>query len=244
MRTRASVLTTALVISSIAFVRPTIVAAQQTPAPPDSTARDTIRRAADGSAFALAVAALMLAAAPGPLVFAMNPDTIPLRFSKNHMAFYVTGGALSGSRGGQDFGGWTASGTVELFRNGMYGEVRVEDFHLPYYVQFRTIRAGYLFRPKPALAGGVTLGYRFTDPRRSENAFEVGFPSVVSAGRGWIRLEPTYIISSQGITWNYRFQTELPVSRELFAGLDMDGKPDRQDAPYFVTLTLLFGWRH
>jgi len=144
---------------------------------------------------------------------------------------------------GSDFEGSTYSASLEFLHNGGYAELRTENFVEHSRVQFWTMRGGYLLHPKPAVAGGATLGYRRVAQGSSESALEVGFPIVIGSLRNWMRLEPTYIISSRGVSWTYRFQGEWPIGQFLVGGFDFDVKPIRQDAPYFSTFTLLFGWR-
>jgi hypothetical protein len=241
-----SLVATGLIAPTLAFGFFQTTGAQELPpAKRDTTSRDTIVTPNHGGMLVMmAAATLVILSAPGPFVSVTNPDTTHLGFADNHWALYVAGGPLSGSRGGNDFWGWAYSASFEVLTKGVYSELRTENFHLNNnHVQFWTIRGGYLFRPKPAVAGGVTIGYRYAG-RSSQNAVEVGFPLVVGSRRGWMRLEPTYIISSQGVSWNYRWQSELPVSRSIFTGFDFDVKPARQHAPYFGTMTLLLGWRH
>ena len=192
----------------------------------------------------LAAGTLMLLTAPGPLVSITNPDTTDLGFAHNHVAVYVAGGALSALQQRQGFWGWTYAAHVELLRNGSYTEIEAESVDQGSPVQFWSLRTGYLLHPKPAAAGGVTIGYRHVGRGRSEGAVEVAFPLIIGSRRGWMRLEPIYVFSSQGVSWNYRFLGEWPMTHRLFGGVDMDFKPIRQDAPYFGTLTFLIGWRH
>jgi hypothetical protein len=236
-----------VIVHGLAFGSLQVSEAQEhPPASRDTTRRDTVVVAPNhgGMLVVMAAVTLVILSAPGPFASVTNPDTTDLGFADSHWATYVTGGPLSGSRGGKDFWGWAYSASIEVLTKGVYAELRTENFHIDDHVQFWTMRGGYLFRPKPAVAGGVTIGYRFAGRSNSQRAVEVGFPLVVGSRRGWMRFEPTYVISSQGVSWNYRWQSELPVSRSFFSGVDFDVKPVRQHAPYFATMTLLLGWRH
>jgi len=208
-------------------------AQEHPPASRDTTARDSNAVSPNHGAVAVALAAatLVMLAAPGPLVFVTNPDTTHLGFADNHVAVSVTAGPLFGLGRGQDFGGWAYSAGVETLMNGVYAELRTENFTLDH-VRFWTIRGGYLFHPKAAVAGGATLGYRYAGRAGLENAIEVGFPLVVGTRRGWMRFEPSYVISSQGVSWNYRWQSEFPVSHGLHGGFDFDVKPIHQAVSY------------
>ena len=244
MRLRA--LRLCVLVCAFVFAPLRIGSSQIPPATQDSTPRDTARMMSGhgGIALALAIVTAIVLVAPGPFVPLSNPDTTHLGFARNHLAVSATGGLLTGeTEGGDDFNGLAYSASVEVFRNGVYGEVRGESYDQGSRTQFWTIRAGYLMRPKSAIAGGATIGYRFVTEGVSENALEVGFPLAVGSPRKWIRLEPTYVISTRGVSWNYRFQTDFLVTRSLSSGLNVDVKPSRQHGPYFAAITLLLGWR-
>jgi hypothetical protein len=153
----------------------------------------------------------------------------------------VTGGGGGTSKVDE----WTHSESIEILKNGIYGEVRIENLYVPDRFQFQTLRGGYLAHPKPALVGGVTLGYRRAQGDRVQNALEIGLPLVIGAPRGSFRFEPTYLISSAEISWNYRGQIEFNIPRRhLVAGLNVEGKPLRRGDPYFGTVALLLGVRY
>lgn len=172
------------------------------------------------------------------------PDDMEPAFWDNHVSAYLTGGLTERFRKEPNRYGWAHSVSVEVFAHGIYGELRVERFAVPDHVQFQTVRAGYLFRPRRAVATGVTLGHRSAYGERVQDAFEIGLPLVVGAARGSARFEPTYLISSQGVSWNYRFQTELYIPRSPFmAGVGWEGKTVRQGGFYFSAFTLLVGVR-
>jgi hypothetical protein len=85
--------------------------------------------------------------------------------------------------------------------------------------------AGRLTHPHPALAGGVTLGYRAVRGPRAHDGLEVAFPFVGGGLRGWVRAEAAYVVSLKQSSWNYRLQGERLLGRwPVFAGFCVDLK--------------------
>jgi len=186
-------------------------------------------------------------APPAFLLLPTKPDTtLPnLGFMANHFGAYATGGlAYRSAPEGESHYGWMHSASIEALWNRLYGEARFEAFDVADHVQFWTVGAGYLFQPLPNMAGGFTLGYRWAHGDDVQDAVEVGLPLVwgreVAAGR----FEPTYVISSRGVSWNYRLRLDLDIGRSPFvAGTCFDIKPLRQGGGYHATFTLLLGVR-
>ena len=142
------------------------------------------------------------------------------------------------------FEAWSHSENVELLSNHLYAALRLESFEVSHPVRFQSVAAGYLFRPKPAVRGGVTLGYRHASVRGGSDAVQIGLPLMVGSRLHLIRFEPTYVISRKGLMWRYRFQGEFPVPRTpLIWGLSIEATPLRQGGSYHGLVMLLFGVR-
>jgi hypothetical protein len=186
---------------------------------------------------------VLLGAAPPVILLIDDRSAVwnePSAYSTNHVSAYFTGGGiLSSSRDG-----WAYAQTVEALWNGIFGEVRLETFDLPPHFRYTTVRGGYLAHPKPAVAAGVVLGYRRARGDTVQNAVEIGLPIFVAGQRGILRLEPTYVISSKGVTWNYRAHANVPIARTpLTTGFVYEAKPLRQHGPYFHVIDVLIGLR-
>lgn len=198
--------------------------------------------------------AVLLAAPPSLVLFV---DSTPrsgiesLGHWDNHVTAYLAGGYVDAMRREDRVSGWGHSGSLEVFTRGVYAEVRVENFRLPSLVQFQTVRVGYLLHaPHRSAAGGVTIGYRRAYGDRVQPAWEIGLPAVLALTRPdrradvvW-RFEPTYLISSEGVSWNYRWQTDFHIrGTAVIPGIAFEAKPMRQDGPYFVAVSLVLGVR-
>lgn len=223
--------------------------AQKPPAPSDSVPRDSQPQKPIGfgcemclGAAVAAFGAVELIAPPVLLLLPKLTDLAPGALSDHHVSVYITGGDGARFRNGIDR--WAYTEDIEVFTHGIYAEVRSENFYTPGHFQFHTLRTGYLAHPKPALLGGVTLGYRTAHGALGQDALEIGLPSAVGNERGAVRFEPTYVISKEGVSWNYRLQMELYVpSRHLVTGVAFEAKPLQQGGPYYGTMALLLGVR-
>ncbi len=194
---------------------------------------------------AIAAFGVTLLAAPSSFLLfkeSFQQDTMPLGFTDTHIiAYFATGGGPD--KPGK---GWDYSGNVELRAGRVFGALSVQ--HLRYSdlgtFRFTSVRTGYLWHPRNPMAGGVTLGYRWARGDAVQNAFEVGFPFVVGSQRGWVRFEPTYLMSHAGVTWNYRVQMEAPIQRTPFlVGMNLEAKTVRQGGVYFGNIDVALGVR-
>ena len=199
--------------------------------PPRSVATDSARRAAGRyvgpHALQGVLYAVVLAPAWMPDFFDPPPPGAPKRlgFWRDHASAFVAGDAASTP----EDEGWTGSGSVEVLRGRLYGEVRLEHFRLnvgpPVSLRYRTLRLGRMGHPNPQLAAGVTLGYRDVLGPRAHDGVEVGFPLIAGGPNGWVRLETAYVMSLKQSSWNYgaRWQRRLRGG-PFFAGLDLELK--------------------
>lgn len=179
---------------------------------------------------ALAAATAVILVVPSAALALMVPvDTTESTFWEGRVSAYVTGGFSW-----QEEQEGVQSANVELLWNGIYGAVRVENFELPRHFQYQSVRGGYLLHPKRGVAGGVTVGYRRAPQDRSHQGVEIGFPVFTGSRKGTLRLEPTYVFAPGGVSWNYRFQGDYPISGgPLFFGLCMEAKTVRMDRTLF-----------
>ena len=199
----------------------------------------------------MAVGVMVVAFAPAPLAWVVK-DSAPMAFWEDHRAAYVTAGGYFHK--GQT---WAHSVHFETLRGGVYTELKVEDFYRPRRLRYLTARGGYLFRPRPtAVAGGVTVGYRYLHRDRRLQGLEIGLPLLIgfpTNGRaGTIRVEPSYVFSpARVISYNYRFQLDHPIAGgPYFAGVAVVWKsyemyPESPcEGSCSSVVTLLFGTRY
>ena len=128
----------------------------------------------------------------------------------------------------------------------LYGELRFDSFEFSDLgsAHFQTLRAGYLVHPRQPLLGGVTIGYRRARGDTAQSALEIGLPLALGTSRGWMRFTPTYVISSDGIRWNYSLLAEFPiVHTPLVVGFDCEARTLRQYGELFGTVALVLGTR-
>ncbi len=241
--------------------------AETQPTRRDTTARDSVSRdtvPADSlyrrpihsfgmymifPATAVALAAALVAP-PAFLLLARRTDTArsaPL-FRENHVDVYLTGGPAFTTYIKGDVP-WAHSESVEALWDGAYGELRLEHFYMPEYVQYATLRAGHFVHPVPFLSGGVTVGYRSAHGVSNQSGIEIGLPLVVGGLEGWCRVETTYVLSRRVANWNFRTQGIYPIpKRPLFAGLTFEMKslelPFRDRGQFVSTASLLIGIRY
>jgi hypothetical protein len=184
-------------------------------------------------------------AAPPTLLFikdTMHRHAPRLAFADDHVTVSFVGGG-SWAKPGL---GWVHSESVEALKGRLYAELNIDHFDFSDLgsAQFQTIRAGYLLHPWSSALGGATIGYRRARGDNVQDAVEVGLPLVMGSQRGWARLVPTYVISSTGVTWTYRFQGEFPISgTRLVAGCNLEGRTLHQGGVYFGTLAFVLGIR-
>ena len=134
----------------------------------------------------------VMAAAPSAVMLTSrftDPDTTGT-LGNGYMTAYVAAGGMA--QHGSEVEGDTYSGNAEILAGHFYGAFRLESFSAPDRVQFRTIRAGYLLRAKRVLAGGLTLGYRYSSGHDVQDAVEVGLPLILANERAGVHLEPSY----------------------------------------------------
>jgi hypothetical protein len=105
---------------------------------------------------------------------------------KDHVAFHV-------SLGGRFAEGetWANALSIELLRKPVYAELRAEDFWRPRHIRYLTARAGYLWHPKVAAAGGLTIGYVHAEGATSQTGLELGLPLFIGRETMTMRFEPT-----------------------------------------------------
>jgi len=216
----------------------------QRPHPPDSTKTDSLprRNNAEGLMlpFMAAFAGVLALAPPTLLLTRLYPDTSMGAVSSAHIAVY----AMAGGMGEESPRNLTHSENLELFTHNITAAVRIESFSAFGGARFATVRAGYLFHTQNQARGGITLGYRHASGPGTESAVEIGLPFVIGNQRGAMWLVPTYLISHQGVMWNYRFQGEFyTLPKPFFAGMVVEAKSLRQNGKGFGSVTLLIGVR-
>lgn len=227
-----------------ALLAPALVA-QQTTAP-DSTVGDSLPAAAGqhdwrmlplyaGFLAALAVAPPAIFLVPG-LLTADSSRALP----NHYLAAYFMGGVI----GGDAPSSWTHSENLDVQRGHLYASLSMDHFYRQEHLRYQTLRAGYLFLPKPGMSGGLTVGYRNVSGTRGEDALLIGLPLTGGGQLAALRFEPIYVISDAGVSWTYRCQLEMYfLPKPLFAGILGEAKPLRQDGPYRGTVGLMFGVR-
>jgi hypothetical protein len=186
-------------------------------------------------AMAVGLAILALAPSAGVLLAAPVDTSIELTWLlRDHAAVRVAAGR-SAERGQT----WTYSADLEILRGSWYGEARLENFHIPRHFQYQSVGGGYLFRTKRGIAAGPLVGYRRAPRDRRQSGLYLGLPYLIDLGGGVIRLEATYVFSSGGPTWNYRFLAEYPIGKGPYSfGLAVDSKSlplDESDEEAFTS---------
>lgn len=199
--------------------------------------------------FLVAPPALLLwtRAATGAATAFTPKDSLPLESWQRHVHAYVAAGpAFTDEPGGS---AWAHSENLEILRDGMYAEVRLEHFYLPDYLQYETVRVGYL-HGRRTLLGGATIGYREAHGVLGQSGLEIGLPLMISGRYGWGRVEPTYVVSRTGADWNFRGQIVWPRGDgRFFWGMNAEAKalplPLRKGRGLTAsTVALLFGTRY
>ena len=217
-------------VAALSVGRP--VLAQSTRAARDSAARDSVVRdslARDSTRYrpihdprmylllpvgfaGMVVATVVATVAPAPAArWLGKPGPPTMAAVKDHRFVYVAvGGAYDKLRTR------TLAAGMEVVRQGMYAELRVEDFYRPRRFEYITVRGGYLFHPRNKSAGGVTVGYQHASSDPAQRGVEVGLPLLLGDSTGTVRIDPTYLLSSGGVLWNYRVQLEFPIPRQPY----------------------------
>jgi hypothetical protein len=213
--------------------------------------QDSVRRAAGRyvGPHALQGALYAFFIAPAWIPYFIDPPApgAPTRlgFWRDHASLYLAGGGTMA-----EDGRWAGSATVEALRGRVFGEARLEYFHLntapQEILRYYTLRVGRLGHPNPEIAAGVTLGYRGVRGPRAHDGVEVGFPFIAGGPNGWVRFETAYVISLiNQWTWNHRVQWERRLHRgPYFAGVGLELKSwalRRRGELSHGTLTVLFG---
>ncbi|MFI5236189.1 MAG: hypothetical protein ACHQXA_10795, partial [Gemmatimonadales bacterium] len=164
------------------------------------------------------------------------PDTA-LQLPTRHLEGYLAAGVARTSSSNT----FTLGEHIDLFVHHLYGSLAYEDFSR-WDVRLASGTAGYLLRPRGPLAGGVTLGYRRATGTGAEDALLIGLPLVFGSERAAMWFEATYAISHSGVSWGYRFQSDLyALPRPFFAGLRVEAQPLRHGGDYVATVALLVG---
>lgn len=238
----------AAIVASPLSAQDTTRATRDTAVVRDSAALDTTRvhsGPVDDYALLPALGAVLVvfAVAPSSLLLSpklTNPAEGVLPFARSHVAAYGTLGVNYDDRGG-----WLYSEHVEVLRGRLYGELGVEQFHIPRFYRTETLRLGYLVHPKSVLAGGVTVGYRHADADSLQKGVEVGFPLFFGDEDVTARFEPTYVVSGRdGVCWNYRMQGEFPIRKSAyFAGFGFEARSLGRGDLGALPITLVFGAR-
>jgi hypothetical protein len=215
----------------------------QDAAAPDSTTQDSLSQAGPhnwrmlpafaGLSLAFVVAPPALFLIPGLL----TPDstrTLPT----HHVAAYLAGGGIGDGAPNS----WTHSENIEVIQGHLFASASLEHLYTQQRLRFGTIRAGYLFRPNPGLAGGFTLGYRSVAGSRGEDAVLIGFPLAAGGEKVAVRVEPIYAVSRAGVSWTFKVQGDFHIlPKPLFTGMLVEAKPLWQDGPYQGVVAVLFG---
>jgi hypothetical protein len=182
----------------------------------------------------------VIAAAPAPLARWVNFPR-DMGFMKNHVALHASlGGRFS------DGETWANGLSLEIVRKPMLLELRAEDFWRPRHIRYFTARTGYLWHPKRAATGSLTVGYVHAEGTTSQTGLELGLPLFVGRETMTLRFEPAYVISSRGVLWNYRGQAEAYIGggRYVIGGnvvrksLRLTSKDEGALSPQAVTLVL------
>jgi hypothetical protein len=187
------------------------------------------------------VAAVMATAPPALLLIPglVRPDSTRW-LADRYLALYLTGGGIGDGAPSS----WTNAEHVDLRRGHLLASASIEHFNVGDRLRYSTLRAGYLFQPMRGMAGGLTLGYRSVSGTDGQDAVILSFPYLTGWRKIAVRFEPTYVMSGAGVSWTFRFQSELyELAGPMFAGFVIDAKPLRQDGPYLGTLALLIGIR-
>jgi hypothetical protein len=173
-----------------------------------------------------AAAVLAILFVPAPLAFWLGePDS-------THHAFQPNQQSASMALGGRFQNGqtWSHAIGLEASRGDVYGEVTVEEFWRPRHIRYISLRGGRFWHPRKGVAGGLSVGYMHANAEARHRGPEFGLPLLVadSVGRS-LRLEPTYVVGSSGVVFNYRLQLRTPLARSrYFAGVSLTGKGNPQ----------------
>lgn len=169
-----------------------------------------------------------------------------LGFWRDHASLYLAGGGgVANAANGDCLTRVAAAAAIEILMRGFLVEARVEHFAVPEYLRYRSLRVGRLRHPDPAMAAGITVGYRDVSGPRAHDGVEIGFPFVAGGRTRWLRMEAAYVMSFRQSSWNYRLQGErLLGDGPFFVGLGVDLKAweiRRHGELSHATLMMSFG---
>lgn len=211
----------------------------------DSTLADTIAPLYSGPVhdpkmYALVYAAwIPLMVAPAAFVLLPMTDSGRTAVLENYVSAHVAVGYAEHERRG-----WAHVHAVETLWNGLFAEVRAQAYRVPEYSGVQAARAGYLWRRRRHLAGGVTAGYVRGSGEYLPGGLEIGLPLLLRTQRGSIRYEAAYIITPEFGYWNWRMVGEFPFPQKPFAGgFNLDARTPLRDEELFYGLTLFVGVR-
>ena len=204
----------------------------------DSAASDTARvTRGDGNPLLFGVAVAALLAAPSLFLLGHRTWDTTTALPSHDYAIYGSAGVNSGRFSNS----LLQRGDLELLGHHAYGRLAIEDFgdtHLKFY----TAQTGYFLRPPGGMTGGFVIGYRHATGINAEDAALVSLPVVFGGKGGAMSLEPTYVISRQGIDWNYRIQEDLYfLPHPFFFGVSAEAKPLYHGGDYRGSIALLVG---
>lgn len=214
------------------------------PVDPDSTVADTIappyRGPHDPRMMALVYGGwIVLFAAPAAFALMPMEDSGQAKRHANYLSAHAGIGY-----GEHERRGWSHVQSVEAFWNGLYAELRAESYHVPAYSGVQAARAGYLWRRRSTVAGGVTAGYVRGAGDNLPGGLEIGLPLLLQLQRGWMRFDATYVLTPDVGYYNWRTVMGLAFPRKPFAGgFSYDVRtPVRGDEP-FAAPVLFVGMR-
>jgi len=210
---------------------------------PIESAPDTTSHDADGgpAILGLALGAALGILAPPAILFIAGEDGSVAATGSRRLSVDVGGGVAFGL-GADEETGWAGSVVARFEANGLYGEIGYQDLRVGTRLQYQAMRVGYLWRPASSMAGGIALGYRRSLGAARDDGFEIGLPLVQRSGSGVLRMEATYLRTSDGVFWGHRLEAhgELPRLR-LRAGVGWSLIAVGPEDDVF-TLSLFAGW--
>lgn len=205
---------------------------------PDATSHDT-----DGGP---AILGLVLGAALGflapPAILLIAGEDRSVAATGSPRSSVDVGGGVAFGLGADEETGWAGSVVARFEANGLYGELGYQDLRMGTRLQYQTMRMGYLWRAASSMAGGIALGYRRSPSSGGDQGFEVGLPLVQRSGSGVLRMEATYLRTSDGVFWGHRLEAYGELRRlGLRAGAGWSFVPIGPEDDVF-TLSLFAGW--
>lgn len=217
----------------------------------DSTARDSVHVVAPDPLILpkMLGAFVLLATAPPLILFTpgMHPgsavDTGEVQFAEQHADLY---GTVDFGHDDNDQSLRAHSEDLELFHHGFYAEGAVNQWYfVTRHVQTERFGIGYLVQPQHQALGGIVLGYRGAQGASLLRGVQIGLPFLLSNERGTIRFEPSYLVSGDGVCWNYRWQADAPIGHTpLLLGMRAEAQTvGRRGQPSAFTFAAVVGLR-